>query len=167
VHISVLLLPRQHDEAGSSGGGGGSSTAGAGPSGSGGGKAGGSGRGAGGSGAGSSRAGVAGGSGGGASGGDAAAELAAAGFPADGSNFEEWQRVRTGSHWTGHCCSQVLADLCRALAPPAIGVPCLHTFPPAQQRVLLTLRNAAGARHPGSNSHWRYGLAQLLCIQDN
>ena len=135
VHISVLLLPRQHDEAGGSSGGGGGSAAGAGPSGSGGGKAGGSGRGAGGLGAGSSKAGAA---GGGSGGGDAATELAAAGFPADGSNFEEWQRVRTGSHLAGHCCSQLLADLRRALVAPAIGVRCLRSFLPAQ-RVLLAL----------------------------
>lgn len=86
VHISVLLLPRQHDTEGGGSSGGGSAGAPAAGKGSGG-----KGGGASGSGAGSSR-GPAGGAGGG-SGGDPAAELAAAGFPSDGSNLEEWQRV--------------------------------------------------------------------------
>jgi hypothetical protein len=63
VHISVLLLPRQLDEAGAS-----SSSAS---------KAAG----------GSSASGSTGSA-------NAAAELAAAGFPSDGSNFEDWQQVR-------------------------------------------------------------------------
>lgn len=81
VHISVLLLPRQLEEAGRGGSG-----AGAGSSGS------------------SSGSSAKGGAGGRATGGgkaaaagdaaeDTAAELAAAGFPADGSNLDEWQRV--------------------------------------------------------------------------
>lgn len=97
VHISVLLLPRQPED----GCGGGGSASGAGSSAAAGGKAAGGGKGgAGGSGAGSSRAAGAGGSISGGS--DPAAELAAAGFPSDGSNFEEWQRVRGGmAVWQG------------------------------------------------------------------
>ena len=94
VHISVLLLPRQPEE--SCGGSGGAA----------GGKGAGSSKGgAGSAGAGSSRAGGASSSSGGAC--DPAAELAAAGFPSDGSNYEEWQRVSAGwGLWWGGICMQ-------------------------------------------------------------
>ena len=115
VHISVLLLPHQHDEAGSS------SAAASAKAGSSGGAKGSAGS------AGSSRA--AGSSTGNA---DAAAELAAAGFPSDGSNLEEWQRVRAAG------CTAAWA--CLPVQPPA---------PSRAQLIALPLGAGppAGARH--------------------
>ena len=162
VHVSVLLLPRQHDEGGSGGGGAGSSSGSGAAAQAPAGKAG-KGGGAGASGASSSRGG--GGTGGG-SGGDPAAELAAAGFPSDGSNLEEWQRVRSGSAAEARGCPARVAAAraetwLRAASRPSPRLLLLRGAHPAD---LPAQRAAAGPVRAGSNGHRRPGLDQLLPV---
>ncbi|KAL4438694.1 hypothetical protein ABPG77_006298 [Micractinium sp. CCAP 211/92] len=124
VHISVLLLPRQMEESGRGAGSGG-----AGASGGGSARGGASGRAAG---AGSGRATAA-----GDAAEDTAAELAAAGFPADGSNLEEWQRVQDalertamgGLDWRNCCVYRVTEEGGACVEPePPYPVSCTAAY---------------------------------------
>lgn len=133
VHISVLLLPRQMEEPGRGAGSGG-----AGASGGGSARGGASGRAAG---AGSGRATAM-----GDAAEDTAAELAAAGFPADGSNLEEWQRVSRGRATGGCFPPAVLGQGClrssACPAAPAGGHGCGRGLPPVVRFVHGVRRQA-------------------------
>ena len=132
VHISVLLLPRQHEEARGSGAPVGTAKGASAKNGAGG--ASGSGRPA------ASNGGDA----------DVAAELAAVGFPSDGSNLDEWQRV---GGIAGACKGRPSMHVCSQQTQAR------HPLTPA-----CLPRRCAGARHIGQDSHGRAGLAELLRV---
>ncbi|KAI3431605.1 hypothetical protein D9Q98_004655 [Chlorella vulgaris] len=126
VHISVLLLPRQLDEAGAS-----SSSAS---------KAAG----------GSSASGSTGSA-------NAAAELAAAGFPSDGSNFEDWQQVQRvldrtatgGVDWDTCCVYKITAEGGAAVEPePPYPASCTAAFHAAQVKHDAVIANDYPAEGP-------------------
>lgn len=147
VHISVLLLPRQLDEAGAS-----SSSAS---------KAAG----------GSSASGSTGSA-------NAAAELAAAGFPSDGSNFEDWQQVRGTLAARSTACVPALAWLGAAvliimhapLLPGSFKLTGCSQFVCSiklHRSCHVCPLPAAGAARSRQDGHWRGGLGHLLRLQNH